>query len=60
MGASIGEVADGAGVGVGIGTRVRTLSREQEKKFPCGREEEGEEKTGKRKGRMVPDYSGAV
>ena len=56
----VGEVADGTGEVIGIGTRVRTLSREQEKKIPCGREEEGEEKTGKKKGRMVPDYSGAV
>ena len=54
------EVANGTGEVIGIGTRVRTLSREQEKKFPCGREEEREEKIGKRKGRMVPDYSGAV
>ena len=38
----VGEVADGAGVGIGVGTRVRALSREQEKKFPCGREEERE------------------
>ena len=53
-------MADGAGEIFGIGTRVRTLSREQEEKFPCGREEEREEVIGKRKGKMAPDYSGAV
>ena len=52
-------MADGAGVVIGIGTRVGTLSREQEK-FPCRREEEREEVIGKRKGKMAPDYSGAV